>query len=135
MLAPVAGVDAERAAFQVELPNLMKARHGDVERIARFGDVPGRAERDESRVAAGVEAARLLARPRDSADFERFEVDGADCVVLGVGDVEDGPIERAALRVVEGGFVGAPVLQPPFAAADERLDAPAEVRPHDAVVV
>ena len=112
----------------------MTARHGDIEGIADLHDVPGRTERDEPTVAAGVSAEHLLSCACQRSDLERFEVYDTDGVILGVGYVQARPVEGGALRVVEHRVRGSAVLQAAFAGAYHGLDAALRIRPDDAVV-
>ena len=128
-------MDAQIAAVEVQLPDLVESGHGDVKLIAGLVDVPWGPERDEPAIAASMGAEGLLAGARQGGDFQGFEIDGPDRVVLGVGDVESRPVEVEALRVVEGGLACGSVFENSLAGADDGGDRSEEVGPEDAVVV
>ena len=92
------------AGLEVESPDLMRARHRDVQVAAVPREVPRRAERDLlARDPVHRRDVPELARARDGGDRLAIEVDAADGVVPRVGDVERSIVEADALRVVERG--------------------------------
>ena len=113
----------------------METGHCYVQRVFDFDHVPGGCEWHEARIASGVAANGLLAGAGDSPDLEIFKVYHPDCVVLGIGDVEAGPVKGGALGVVEGGLGGRAVLQTAFTASYDGLDLAVYVGPDDPVVI
>ena len=77
----------------------------------------------------------LFAGAGQGSDLEGLEVYHPYGVVLGVGDVEAGPVEGGALRVVEVGLRRGAVLQAALSASDDRFYLAVQVSPDYAVVV
>ena len=106
ILAAAADVRAGRAARRVDGPELVRARHRDVQRRRsvghRVGDVPRR--RHGAGRTIGTRA-HPCAGARDRLHAARREVDRADGVVAGVGDEQRAVVralaEAQALRPLE----------------------------------
>ena len=108
---------------RVELPDLVSAGHGDVEGLVagELDHVPGAAKAELSwparRTAAGTCDGPGCRCPRSWSPC-LFQIDGADRVVFGVGDVERVAVEAHPLRPIERGFLEVAVVETLLAAAD-----------------
>ncbi len=114
---------ADGVRIEVEPPDLVRARHGDVEGpLARnLGDVPGTAQGRRLRRTAegnGLHPGRLGPDARDRRDAMLLEIQGADRVVLGVGDVQDLAVKAHALGPVEPRFLVRTILETFLTVAD-----------------
>ena len=113
VFAAVAGVRGDDLLRQVVSPDLMMAGHGDVQLVVVQQQVPRAVEADlEGGAAVGAVAAVLLAGAGDVVTVCVLQVEGAERVVLAVGDVERVAVEGHALRVAELGLVEGAVLEP-----------------------
>ncbi|MCE7969456.1 MAG: hypothetical protein DYG94_12040 [Leptolyngbya sp. PLA3] len=129
-----AGQGARDECIEVGQPHLVEPGHRDEQPVARRveDDVRGRVERlvDSRRTAAPIEPAR--ARADDRAHLSVVEIDAANGVVAGIGNVEQRPlgVEGQPGRFAEPGAGGGPV-NVPGAAAEDRADAglPIDVGP------
>ena len=98
-----AGVGTYRPVGQRQPPQLVDARHGDVQSAVVVRQVPRAAERDLSPRPGGAAVMPLLPRARDGIHRASRQIHPADGVVLGVGNVQRIPHQLHALRMVERG--------------------------------
>jgi hypothetical protein len=123
-LAPRARVRLRLQRLQVQPPELVRACHRDVERIAEQHQVPRRVERDFASLARarGIGAA-LLARARERLHRALAQIRLAYRVVVCVGDIERVGVGviRHPLRVVELRCLERAITQAWRARADDHL--------------
>ncbi len=128
LLGAAPGAACGDAGAEIDRPQLMIARHGDVQGVAGEREVPGGAECARGEIARGT---KLATRARDGAHAAGGQIDRADGVIPGVGDVEHVVAEREPLRIPERRVSA--IDEALGAGADDVLDAHAEsVRPEPA---
>ncbi len=81
----------------------MRARHGDDQDAGLERKIPRRVEIDSQRVTALAAPRALLARARDGVHRARLEIDDANLMILGVGDIQQiaacpGAVEGSSAR-------------------------------------
>src|SRR5208337_4702364 len=102
--------DADLAGLEVQLPDLVRTGHGNVERrwAGNLDDVPRAAQSARpGRPDVAVQRAprRLGAGPGNGAHHSGLQIDGPDRVVLGVGDVQGLTGQAHSLLAVETGLL------------------------------
>src|SRR5207237_10071431 len=92
-----AGERGDRLAIEIERPDLVRARHGDVAHPLREREVPWRAQWRRPSRAAAADRRALRSGARHCRDFPGLEADRPDRVILGIGYVGRRPGRRHSL--------------------------------------
>ena len=128
--------DAQDVRAEVQLPDLVRARVGDVEGAVVVVNVPRRSERCRGCVPRRELRVGARPGPGDRRHLVRGQVDRADCVVARVRHPEcvSDRREFEPLRVAEASLAGAAVRETRVTRPERRDHPSGQVRHDDAVV-